>query len=452
MAKPSIRYNPSISIKENAQKNGCSEDTIRYYIKSHSIDRRAEQAARIITKLRACYEEGKSIAQIAKEAECSVNTVKKYLPFVLTENEPSKIGNKKCQKLTIKQKNEYYATHPSVTRDLLRCEQFSSHILEPCCGGGFMAEEIKKAGYTVEATDIIDRGYGKGNIDFLTADFPSGVYDIITNPPYSDFIPMLNKAMEICLNKVAMLLPLNYLSSQSRYEVFKQYPPKRVYVYVERICIAKNGNFSEYDSCSNMEIYAWYIWERGYKGSTELKWISNDKKAPENPQSTKALILDFDMTLFDTRADNEVRKLKSAKDIDWDEVYSVIPEYRLYDGWREVFAWCKAHQIKIGILSTAKTELINRTLTHFGLECDAVVGWQLYHRKPSAKLVEMILKKLGVKDNEVISIGDSVVDKEMSDNGNVPFVAAIWDSQDAEVLKDEKIIHKPSDILSLLEG
>lgn len=63
----------------------------------------------------------------------------------------------------------------------------------------------------------------------------------------------------------------------------------------------------------------------------------------------------------------------------------------------------------------------------------------------------MILKKLGVKDNEVISIGDSVVDKEMSDNGNVPFVAAIWDSQDAEVLKDEKTIHKPSEILSLLE-
>ena len=48
----------------------------------------------------------------------------------------------------------------------------------------------------------------------------------------------------------------------------------------------------------------------------------------------------------------------------------------------------------------------------------------------------MILKKLGVKDNEVISIGDSVVDKEMSDNGNVPFVAAIWDSQDAEALKE----------------
>jgi hypothetical protein len=142
-----------------------------------------------------------------------------------------------------------------------------------------MTEEIKKAGYTVEATDIIDRGYGKGNIDFLTADFPSGIYDIITNPPYSDFIPMLNKAMEICLNKVAMLLPLNYLSSQSRYEGFKQYPPKRVYVYIERICIAKNGNFSEYDSCSNMEIYAWYVWERGYKGATELKWISNDKKA-----------------------------------------------------------------------------------------------------------------------------------------------------------------------------
>ena len=46
MSKYSIKYNPNLTIKENAQKNGCSEDAIRYYIKTHSIDRRAEQAAK----------------------------------------------------------------------------------------------------------------------------------------------------------------------------------------------------------------------------------------------------------------------------------------------------------------------------------------------------------------------------------------------------------------------
>lgn len=277
MSKRSIKYYPNLSIKENAKKNECSEDAIRYYIKSHSIDRRAVQAARTITKLRACYEEGKPLSQIAKDAGCSINTAKRYLPFVLSEDEPSKIGNKKCQKLTIRQKNEYYATDPSVSRDLLRCEQFASPVLEPCCGGGFMAEEIKKAGYEVVASDIIDRGYGNGGVDFITADFPIGVYDIITNPPYSDFIPMLRKALAICHNKVAMLLPLRYLTSQERYEVFKQYPPKRVYVYIERICIAKNGKFEEYEAGMNMEMYAWYVWEKGFEGEPTLRWMHNDR-------------------------------------------------------------------------------------------------------------------------------------------------------------------------------
>ena len=166
-------------------------------------------------------------------------------------------------------------------------------------------------------------------------------------------------------------------------------------------------------------------------------------------KSIKALILDFDMTLFDTRADDAVRKAKKGKDIDWDEVHSVIPQYHLYDGWRDVFAWCKANNIKIGIVSTAKTELINRTLTHFDIECDAVVGWQLFHRKPSAKLVEMILKKLNVKCDEVISIGDSIIDKQMSDNGGVRFIGAIWDSEDIDELQSCVCITTPSDIMTV---
>ena len=272
-----IRYNPNLFIKENAIKNGCSEDAIRYYIKSHAIDRRAEQAAKTVTKLRACYEDGKPLSHIAKEAGCSLNTLKRYWSFVVSEEEPSKNGNKKCQKLTTKQKREYYATHPSVTQDLLCCEKFASPILEPCCGGGFMAEVIKQNGYDVYATDIVDRGYGIGNVDFLTDDFPVGKFDIITNPPYTLFVPMVERAMAICNKKVAMLLPLRYLTSKERFEVFKKYPPKYVYVYIERICIAKNGKFEEYDAGANMEMYAWYVWEKGYEGETTLRWISNNK-------------------------------------------------------------------------------------------------------------------------------------------------------------------------------
>lgn len=164
----------------------------------------------------------------------------------------------------------------------------------------------------------------------------------------------------------------------------------------------------------------------------------------------KALILDFDRTLFDTRADNEVRKNKKGSEIIWDEVYASIPQYRLYDGWQEVFAWCKENGIKIGIVSTAKTEIINRALNHFGLECDAVVGWQLYFRKPHGRLIDMVIKKLQVDKKDVISIGDSVVDRVMSVNGGVRFIGAAWDSEEVEELKKGEYLPSPTEIMKLV--
>ena len=166
-----------------------------------------------------------------------------------------------------------------------------------------------------------------------------------------------------------------------------------------------------------------------------------------NACNIKALILDFDHTLFNTDADREVRKNSKVKD--WDLIYSKIPEYKLYDGWHEVFAWAKDNNIKIGIVSTAKTELINKTLEYFGLACDAVVGWQLFVRKPSGKLVDMAIKKLKVAKENVVSIGDSIIDKQMSDNGGVRFIGAIWDSEDVDELKGCICLSTPSEIMNV---
>ena len=43
-----IRYNPSLTVAENAKNNGVSEATIRLYIKNNSIDRRFDRKINII--------------------------------------------------------------------------------------------------------------------------------------------------------------------------------------------------------------------------------------------------------------------------------------------------------------------------------------------------------------------------------------------------------------------
>ncbi len=279
--KKKINYNPALTIAENARKNGVTEDAIRYYIKANNIDRRKEAAVRIVNACRKVLAEQPDLTpyKVAHEIGASVNTVKKYWELIVGEKEIelSNIGKKKHQILTLRQKHNFYATHPSCAADILRVEVFCHNILEPFCGIGTVAEEIKKAGYEVVAFDIVDRGYGKV-ADFNTLKVDKGKYDIISNPPYDKhLIDNIIKCLDICHGKVALLLPLDYLAGQERYErLYKNYPPKKVYVYRERIVIAKCGEFEKMAAAGgNTTNYCWFLWERGWQGATEIQWLSN---------------------------------------------------------------------------------------------------------------------------------------------------------------------------------
>ena len=88
--------------------------------------------------------------------------------------------------------NDYYATQPSSVEDLLLKENVHGRVLEPCVGGGHIADVLKTVADRVDCTDLVDRGYdGTVVLDFLEQNV-SPVYDwVVTNPPYKlaqDFI------------------------------------------------------------------------------------------------------------------------------------------------------------------------------------------------------------------------------------------------------------------------
>ena len=276
-----ISYNPSLSIRENAARNGVTEDAIRYHIKRNSIDRRNDTKVKVINECRKALQDEPAATPylVSRMTKHSINTVKKYWNLIQggNEGELSNYGRKKRQKLTLRQKENFYATHPSCTRDILKVEEFAPDILEPFCGTGTMAEVIKEHGYNVKAYDLIDRGYGKV-ADFTDLEVEPGKYDVITNPPYDDnLIDHILKCIKVCKSKVAVLMPLHYLSGKSRHKrLFSNFPPRRVYVYAQRINIALNAEFDKFtDPGANTTIYAWFVWEKGYTGTTELHWLLN---------------------------------------------------------------------------------------------------------------------------------------------------------------------------------
>ena len=178
------------------------------------------------------------------------------------------------QALNERETHDYYATEPKAIELLCEIETFSPTVWEGACGEGHLSKTLIDKGYNVISSDLIERGYGKGGVDFLkcSKEFDG---DIITNPPYKYAKEFVEHALKIVTNghKVVMFLKLQFLEGKARRKMFEKYPPKRIYVSSSRLRCAMNGDFEKYAK-SNAVTYAWFIWEKGFKGDTTVKWFN----------------------------------------------------------------------------------------------------------------------------------------------------------------------------------
>lgn len=168
--------------------------------------------------------------------------------------------------------NDYYATAPQAVELLLEQEVFAPIIWEPACGEGHISKVLEKNGYSVISTDLVDRGYGTGGVDFMGITETNAEVDIITNPPYKYAKEFVERALSVVADgqKVAMFLKLTFLEGKGRRELFHSMPPQTVYVSSARLQCGKNGNFVG----TSMVAYARFVWVKNYKGQTLIKWIN----------------------------------------------------------------------------------------------------------------------------------------------------------------------------------
>src|SRR5699024_3714103 len=97
--------------------------------------------------------------------------------------------------------NDYYATPLEINIALLELEKFSGDILETCCAEGHISEVLKDYGYDVVSNDLVDRGYGEFNEDFLTSN-KLRADNVVTNPPFKYAKEFIEKSLEITTGKV----------------------------------------------------------------------------------------------------------------------------------------------------------------------------------------------------------------------------------------------------------
>ena len=169
---------------------------------------------------------------------------------------------------TIRQPNDHYDTPDYTIQSLLDVHQIVDPVFEPCAGNLAIVKMLNWTGGMVKSNDINDDLPTDTHYDYTRVSiFKDKFKTIITNPPYNIASDIIEKAVYDVVDggEVIMLLRLNFLGSQKRKVFWKQMPLKHIYV------LSKRPSFigGKTDSTE----YAWFIFEKGYNGSSTIEVI-----------------------------------------------------------------------------------------------------------------------------------------------------------------------------------
>lgn len=174
--------------------------------------------------------------------------------------------------------DDLYETPAVATEALLRVEKLPEIIWEPACGPGSIVRTLREAGHRVYATDLVDYGCpdSESRVDFLMEhNAPTYIGAIVTNPPFKLANEFVAHGLMLA-PKVVMLLRLAFLEGQGRSQILDSGLLARVYIFRNRLPMmhrAGRGTKVAKTNTSAMA-FAWFVWEHGHNGATEIKRIS----------------------------------------------------------------------------------------------------------------------------------------------------------------------------------
>jgi hypothetical protein len=174
--------------------------------------------------------------------------------------------------------NDLYETPPEAVHALLRAEPLPKErvIWEPACGPGSIVRVLRGADYRVYATDLVNYGCpdSESGVDFLMERLPSfPIGAVVTNAPFKLGGEFVAHALALGIPKIMMLFRLAFLESACRDSILDGGLLARVYAFSNRLPMMHRDGW-EGPRARSAIAFAWFVWEAGHQGPTELRRIS----------------------------------------------------------------------------------------------------------------------------------------------------------------------------------
>lgn len=151
--------------------------------------------------------------------------------------------------------HDLYVEPAWCVRGLLGVEEFDGPIHDPACGTRSLVGVLGEEDYIVTGSDI------RTGTDFLKRSRRRYV-NIISNPPFNLAEAFVRTALERTDRKVAFLLPLAFLESSRRRELFATTPLARVIVSRSRISMPPADVTTKWGG--GVRAFAWYVWDHAH--------------------------------------------------------------------------------------------------------------------------------------------------------------------------------------------
>jgi hypothetical protein len=190
------------------------------------------------------------------------------------------LPRKRDSHIWARESHEHYVEPPWCSERLFDEERFGA-IHDPCCGVGTIVRSAWSHGLSATGIDLVYRGFPPEKMlhrrqvaDFFLC---SQAFDcVVCNPPFNIASQFAQHALKLAIRKVAMIFPTARLNAA---HWLKDTPLRRVWLMSPRPSMPPGHVIAAGGKPGGGKMdYCWLVWERGYKGIPELRWLYRDAK------------------------------------------------------------------------------------------------------------------------------------------------------------------------------